>query len=192
MLKLAFIVNAFENPLELTCCLASLKLQKTNTEFDIEIHVADNSKDRFEHIQEVCKLFQGVVYHKTEGTSCYKSAEDVVSKIQADWLSFASSDCYYVPGFSIILMEVAHRLRSDFVYCDMLYDPRLHGRGLYSVLNTFPEMRWIDKVCFMIKTEHFKGFPQHKDDWRDGALVEDCVKRNLKMHKAKGVLVVHN
>jgi hypothetical protein len=191
MLKLAFIVNCFENPLELTCCLASLKLQKTNTEFDISIHVADNSSNRCTDIKEVCKLFEGVVYHKTTGV-CYTATEQVVKQgLKADYLCFASSDGYYVPGFALTMMEVVHRTHADLVYCNVLYDPRLHGRGIYSVLETFPEMRWIDKTCYIVKARAFKGFPPHKDNWRDGALVESFVKKHLNIQKAKGVLVVH-
>jgi hypothetical protein len=189
--KLAFIVNAFENPLELTCCLASIKLQKLNTACSIEAHVADNSKKGAEHIAEICRLFEGVVYHKTTG-ECYGAAETVAKKIKTDWICFASSDGYYVPGFAITMLEVAQRLKPDLVYCNCLYDPRLHGRGIYSVLETYPEMRWIDKTCFIVRANKFKGFPPHAQDWRDGALVEDFVAKGYKIVKAKGILVVHN
>lgn len=191
MTSLAFIVSAFENSLELTCCLASLKLQAKNNEMSIAIHVADNSVEHAAYVQQACALFEGVVYHKTSG-GCYKAAEQVNREIRADWLCFASSDSYYVPGFAQIMLETAIRCKSDLVYCDCLYDPRLHGRGVYSVLNVFPEMRWIDKTCFIVRRELFKGFPKHEQDWRDGALVEQFVSKGYRLAKAKGILVVHN
>lgn len=174
-------------------CLAALRLQVLNSEFDIEMHVADNSDDEIisGDIVEICSQFDAN-YYKCGGKSCYDSATKVAKKIEVDWLCFASSDCYYVPMFSMIMLEVAVRCKSDLVYCNMLYDPRLHGRGIYSVLETFPEFRWIDKGGFIIKAFRFKGFPPHELDWRDGALVESFVKKGYRLDKAKGVLVVHN
>ncbi len=179
--------------MELTCCLASLKLQKTNTDMELQIHIMDNSKDAraIQNIRQVCMLFEGVVYHKTHG-HCYTGADELAPSIKADYLCFASSDGYYVPGFSLTMLEVCHRLNSDLVYCDCVYDPRLHGRGIYSVLNTSPEMRWIDKTCFIVRKKLFKGFPKHPDNWCDGELVEQFVRKGYKLDKAKGVLVVHN
>ena len=192
MVKLSFIVSCFEDPLNLTCCLASLRLQTVLDQyFTLEIRVADNSVKRSKEVQEVCKMFEAN-YHKCGGESCYNPSAKIAKSLETDWLCFASSDGYYVSGFASTMLEVAVRLNSDLVYCNCLYDPRLHGRGIYSVLDTFPEMRWIDKTCFIIKKSQFKGFPPHKQDWRDGALVESFVKRGLKLDKAKGILVVHN
>jgi glycosyltransferase involved in cell wall biosynthesis len=187
--KLSFIVNTFENPLELTCCLASLRLQKGEY---VDILVADNSKrlDLIASIEMICDHFKAN-YYKTEG-ECYGASEALIQYVKTEWVCFASSDGYYVPGFSSIMLNAADKFSADFVYCDCLYDPRLHGRGIYSVLCTFPELRWIDKTSFIVKTALFHGWPPHKNDWRDGAFVEECVTKGYKMVKAMGVLLVHN
>lgn len=194
---LAFIVNAFENYMQLTCCLSSLQLQWTSKTFNAIIHVADNSKDANERsmIRSTCQELGSdtvpVQYHKTEG-HCYTASHQVAKNIAADYFCFASSDGYYVPGFSSIMMETAARTDADFVYCNALYDPRLHGRGIYSVLDSFPEMRWIDKTNFIVRSTKFKGWPAHPQMWCDGQFVEDLVASGGKIAKAKGILVVHN
>lgn len=192
MQHLAFIVNAFENPDEVLCCLASLKLQWPSEFYKIQIHVADNSRKEKGniYINTICTKL-GVIHHKTDG-HCYTASEQVVNKIEADWLCFASSDGYYVPGFSSIMMETALRTNADLVYCNVLYDPRLHGRGIYSVLDSFPEIRWIDKTNFIVRKSLFKGWPTHPQMWCDGQFVEDLVKEGKNIQKAKGILVVHN
>lgn len=191
-MKLAFIVNAFENFLELQCSLASLKLQWPSKAFSTEIHVADNSLSEIciNDIRNLCSMM-GVNYHKTEG-HCYTASQAVSKLVEADYLCFASSDGYYVPGFSVIMMEVALRLKSDLVYCNTLYDPRLHGRGIYSVLDSVPEMRWIDKTNFIVRKELFTEWPSHPQNWCDGQFVENLMRDGKKLDKAKGVLVVHN
>jgi len=193
MISIAFIVSTCNDADSLLTVLSSLNNQKLNEEIKMEVHIADNSKTDLERARtkKVCDLFN-YTYHETHGKDCYPSAEEVVATLKADYLCFPSSDGYYVPGFTITMLEVAHRLESDVIYCDCLYDPRLHGRGIYSVLNTFPEMRWIDKTCFIIKSSIFKGFPPHKDRWCDGQLIEDLAKADYRLDKAKGVLGVHN
>lgn len=195
MTTLAFIVNAFENPAELRCCLASLQLQWQSATYKIEIHVADNSKKirpRLNKIELLCEEL-GAFYHITEG-HCYTASEYVANFIngRADYLCFASSDGYYVPGFSSIMLETAMRTNADLVYCNVLYDPRLHGRGIYSVLDSFPELRWIDKTNFIVKASCFRGWPTHPQMWCDGQFVENLVASGGKIAKAKGILVVHN
>lgn len=194
MVKLCFIVNSYNNPSELLMHLACLKLQTTNEHFTVDIAIADNSDNEkaMANIVSVCKLFDGVQYFKTKNDGCYESATVVSKKVDADYLCFSSSDNYYMPMFSLLMLEVAVKNNSDLVYCNCVYDPRLHGRTIYSVLDTFPEQRWIDKGCFIIRKTKFKGFPAHKDDWRDGALVEQFVKKGYKLDKAKGILMVHN
>lgn len=188
MHKIAFIVATFENPLELLCCLASLKLQT----FQVDIYVTDNSvnEDKIKEISNICNILK-VNYFKTTG-DCYTASEQVIDLIDCDWVCFASSDGYYVPGFTSIMYQTALQYNSDLVYCDCVYDPRLHGRGIYSVLHTFPEKRWIDKTCFIVKRRLFRGWPSEVNSWRDGAFIEECVASDYRLNKAKGVLVFHN
>lgn len=189
MTTLAFIVNAYENPLEVRCCVSSLLLQWPSETYNTQVHVADNS-NKTAAVAAVCSSLN-VYWHQTEG-HCYTASEQVASKIEADYLCFASSDGYYVPGFSSIMLETAMRTNADLVYCNVLYDPRLHGRGIYSVLDSFPEIRWIDKTNFIVKASCFRGWPAHPQMWCDGQFVENLVASGAKIAKAKGILVVHN
>ncbi len=196
MISLAFIVSTHNDPLALSCCLASIRLQKLNSECTIRIYVTDNSTDplAMDNIMGVCRMYDASYYLMQHKEASYGSSAALLADglVLEDYICFASSDGYYVPGFTITMLEVAQRLDSAMVYCNCLYDPRLHGRGVYSVLDTVPEMRWIDKTSFIVRRTLFKGWPPHPKDWRDGALVEEFVKDGHRIDKAKGVLVVHN
>jgi hypothetical protein len=191
---LTFLVGSFNNPAETLLTLASLNLQQINNEMVLRITVVDNSDNvvAAKNIADIADNFNYDYIKGNDPKSCYNVVSEVAKQTETDWICFASADCYYVPAFSFLMLEAARRYDADFVYCDGLFDPRLHGRGIYSVLNVFPEIRFIDKAGFIIKKRIFSGFPSHPQDWRDGQLVEDLVKQGVKMAKAKGVLWVHN
>ena len=191
-LKLSFITYCYGDfTMQLRCMLAGLKCQIVNPKaFSIDIHVLDISKKPNPEIELVCKQFADVSYRTAKNG--YDGCTNLLKTLNTDYVCLTGCDNYVVPGFSHIMLEAAHRLKADLVYCDCVYDPRLHGRGLYSVLNTVPELGWIDNACYIFKKEPFRGYPPHAKDWRDGALAEEFVKRGLRVFKAKGVLVVHN
>jgi hypothetical protein len=114
----------------------------------------------------------------------------VTNLVQGDWLCFPSDDSYYVPRFSEIMLEAARAQNLDFVYCDMLYDWR--PDDVYRIMNVEPRSCAIDKTCFLVKREIFKGFPYHESGWNDGAFAEQLVAEGVRHGKAPGVLVVHN
>ena len=126
---------------------------------------------------------------------CYESANMVCERgiPQGDWLCFPSDDSLYVSQFGRIMLETASREKAELVYCDCVYKQGTLDTGwpAYSVLNVSARMGRIDKTCFIVKRELFKGFPPHPQDYRDGALIEELVKRGVRHAKAPGVLVVH-
>jgi hypothetical protein len=192
---ITFIVNTCDDPDFLTCCLASLRVQSSKLlDYYLYIVIADNSKNthNIEANKRLALQFDAVWLPGLGDNSCYETLNVLSKHLCTDWLCFPSSDGYYVPGFCELMLTAGETSGVDFVYCDTLYDPRLHGRGIYSVLHTHPQERWIDKTSFIIRKKAFKGFPPHPQDWRDGALVEQLVKDKVSMTKAMGVLVVHN
>jgi hypothetical protein len=158
-----------------------------------EIIICDNSGTddiRFESLltaEPVCR------YVDTSGLlpqTCYHGLE---VGPEGDWLCWPSDDSYYVPQFQAIMLDYACKNRLEFVYCNCLYDPRLKGE--YAVQGTQPGFCGIDKTSFIVTRRAFEevgGWPQHKNDWRDGALAVALVKSGIKHGKAPGVLVVHN
>lgn len=188
----SFIVAAYDRPEMLRCCLASLQVQ---THRNIEVLVADNTKN-----QDVSRQHEGVTvelcdsrfrYFNTGLDVCYAATRALAPQCHGEWLCFPNDDGYYVPQFTELML--AGSRGADFVYCDMLMDPRLYG--VYHVLKTKPKLYRIDKGGFLIRKSVFEKFdwPPAPDDYcRDGLLVEQLRKARVRMSKAKGVLFVHN
>ncbi len=187
---ISFIVSVLDRPHFLNACLASLAVQ----EGPKDIIVCANSKDQgvLTQIEAVC-LDYDVQMEDTGiagATTCYESANMVAGKALGDWLCFPSDDSLYVCKFSEIMLSVD----ADLVYCDCVYrggETAAPYWKQYSVLGTQPRIGKIDKTCFIVRRNLFKGFPAHLRNWSDGALIEDLVKQGVRHAKAPGVLVVH-
>jgi GT2 family glycosyltransferase len=188
---ISYIVSAYDRPDLLACCLGSLAVQADPH----EIIVCDNHPPTNRRIAD----WYGARYRDTSATngqSCYHGLE---VDPMGDWLCFPSADSYYVPGFARIMLQAAQANGWEFVYCDVLYDPRLAAyRGAqdeYSVLDVAPEIGRIDKTGFLVTARAFAsvgGWPPHPLDFRDGALAERLVATGIRHGKAKGPMVVHN
>ncbi len=203
MPRVTYIVSAFNRPASLPCCLWSLKVQ---TDADFEVIVADNSIDRnaqLSHERAVHFLddprFSRVDTAKRNTSpawDCYWSAEWVVANCaRGEWICLPSDDSYYVPVFQETLLKAATEKRWKFVYCDMLYDRRMHGR--YEKLDVQPWRGAIDKTGFLIRRDSWIGFPLKPTDAPrastcDGDMAAELVKRGVPHGKVNEVLVVHN
>lgn len=181
----------------LNACLATLAVQACPS----EIIVCGNHYD--DAMLIACEYVAdryGATF-KTTGrlgaTNCYESANMIAEKARGQWLCFPSDDSLYVQGFSEIMLETAQRDNADLVYCDMDYRQGSERGNWkpYSILETKPEMGYIDKTGFLIKRELFNevgGFPKHPKFWCDGGLfVQLAEAGNVKMTKAPGCLAVH-
>lgn len=177
----------------LNACVASLAVQ----DFQTETIVCANHHD--EGMLIACGLVcdgNDVPMRKTGlqgAVECYDSANMVAPTTKGEWLCFPSDDSLYVQGFSEVMVDTANRTRADLVYCDCIYrQEKTAGKWpAYTVLETQPRMGRIDKTCFIVRRELFKGFPPHPKGWRDGALIEQLVGDDVRHAKAPGVLVVH-
>lgn len=197
---ISYIVSSYERPGHLLCCLASLANQVCMTNGGFEIIVTCNSIDELEQNTHanVAHKFGAYIFFtaKTFGAKdCYDAAEYVVDIAKGDWLCFPSDDSYYVPLFLGRMLDAAQTHSWDFVYCDMLYTSKWHG-WRYEVMDVKPVRQHIDKTCFILRRELFKGFPGKKNGMpceADGELAEELVKRGVRHGKASGgALVIHN
>lgn len=188
----SFIVAAYDRPEMLRCCLASLQVQ---THRNIEVLVADNNIE-----PEICRRQEEITwslgdprfrYYNTRLEVCYDSTKELAPKSHGEWLCFPNDDSYYVPAFTETMLAAGEGV--DFVYCDLLMDPRLYG--IYHVLKAKPRRYRIDKTCFLIRKAVFDKFdwpPSPKDLDRDGLFVDKLRRAKVTMAKVKGVLCVHN
>lgn len=196
---ISFIVSAYERPLSLRCCLASLAVQ----EGDNEIIVCANNL-YWQHEQVVNEFLKDPVYEKPlnirwiatrelGAVECYDAAAIAAKEAKGDYLCFPSDDSMYVQGFAREMIYQAKANRADLVYCDCIYrqDPRIGKWPDYKFLITQPLMGRIDKTCFIVRRDLFTEFPPHPKGWRDGALIEQLVSQGVRHAKATGVLVVH-
>lgn len=194
MPKISFIVSSYQRPKQLLCCLASLSVQTCQ---DFELIVTDNSfSDTAAYMAEqITKMFRGR-YTRTNKPSCYHSAEVGAQELATgEYLCFPSDDSYYVPTFVEQMLKQSLDSFYDFVYCDVLYDPRC-GNGKYSVMDTKMKTNHIDKTCFLIRKDVFNslGFFAKTESGpctADGALAE-MVAEKFSHRKMEEVLVVHN
>ena|SRR5271166_3450177 len=209
MPKVSYIVSAYDRPILMRCCLASLAAQ---TDHDFEAIVADNSPDfktqavnravvdgmldsRFSHIDtdsiKTCR-----------GWDCYHSAEYVARNwATGEWLCFPSDDSYYVPMFQEAMVNKAQINGWSMVYCDWLCDRRgsLNGEGpgRYGWVDASARISRIDKTGFMVRSSSFGAFPgknmeEVKPCAADGLFIEELVRRGAKHGKVNEVLMVHN
>ena len=199
VMRLSFVVSAFDRPVFLRGCLSSLLVQQGGP---YEIIVTDNSEYGNAVPAAVCMAlqprpaetlqFRGVRTNHIEPCTCYSAANHAVKDATGDFLCFPSEDSYYVPSFARIMLAKADE-GFDLVYCDML-DTRLWPE--YRVFSTAPLTGSIDKTGFIIRKDFFDrigGFPGDlMHPFTDGHLVDLAVKSGAKIGKAPGVLLVHN
>lgn len=196
--KITFIVSAYDRPKFLACVLASLQVQ---SEEAIEVIVADNTKVGLTaHKQRL--MVEGMfddrfLYQNLGERTCYESSKALAEHAKGDWLCFPHDDGYYVPGFAERMLKcAADNPSAEFIYCDMLYDPRMSsGQGIWTVVTTSPRCGFIDKGGFLVKTALFRSmdWPPAPDDLgRDGLFVDALVSRGVVTAKAGGVMWVHN
>lgn len=201
--SISYIVSAFNRPMMLKTCLASLTSQVS--EHNREIIVTDNTLDIDISVAHsfICSYF-GVRYIRTMAESCYHSAEMGAALATNEWLCFPSDDSYYVPLFESKMLNFAAMYNWDLVYCDLIYELHRIGQGQgYKVLDVQPKWCHIDKTCFVLRRHLFESFPDKGKDGlyrenstssgSDGYLIESLVARpGLRHGKVVEVLAVHN
>lgn len=197
-IDLSFIVCAYNQPTQLLTCITSLMVQTCNK----EIIICDNStsEDIIKLIQQYSLLDKSISYINTRcppGINAGYAAHNIgAKKAKGQYLCFPSGDSYYVPGFSETMLGAAREYKWDFVYCDMLYDPRYNGintLGCYSVMPGVPRFRFIDSTNFILKKEYFAGWSlEDPNGFADYLLCEELLRTGISHGHAPGVMVVHN
>ncbi len=181
---ISFIISAYGEADRMPLILSSLKLQTVQ---DFEVFVTDNKGS--DEVKRITESY-GYNYLHTDFDNCYDSAHQAVPLTKGDWLCFPANDSYYVPLFLELMLE-GDKFDAEFIYCDMLYDPRL--RGEYAAVDVYPAYGKIDKGGFLLKRSRFKAFPKisyrSPSDWY---LVESLLAEGVRTYKAKGVLWIHN
>jgi hypothetical protein len=200
---ITYIVSAFNRPLHLRGCLASLQVQ---TDPWLEVVVADNAPDldmQGEHNAVVCEMrdkrFSRVntaAHSSGPQFDCYWSAEWIVDNglVHGEYIVLPSDDSYYVPVFQETMLAAARANDWALCYCDMLYDRRGHGRYHHKVVA--PRVCEIDKTCFMLRRDCWIGFPTKPQTLKasscDGEMIEELVRRGVRHGRVDEVLCVHN
>lgn len=193
--SIAFIVSVLDRAWFLNGCLASLAVNPDPK----RVIVSDNAIDpaTIQHIATAISRygFEHCATGIAGAKECYESANWVVKNwpIANEWLCFPSDDSLYVCGFTEIMLAQARVSKADLVYCDCVYRsaPVTSSWKSYTVLDTQPRMGRIDKTCFIVRRQLFKGFPEHPHGWRDGALIEELIRDGVRHAKAPGILVLH-
>ena len=195
--EISYIVSAYQRTIFLPCCLWSLRAQ---TNQNLEVILTDNSSSP--QIEKIAKdIFPDCLYLKTKGPTCFHSAEEGVTYARGEYICLPSDDSYYVPTFGADMLEAARVHASDFIMCDLVYDPR-RGHPGYGISPQRPERCWFDKTGFILRRDKFQPFPNKVADYRprtipnsdcaDGLFAEKLVADGVKHFELRSCLVVHN
>ena len=195
--KVAFIITHYDRKLALRNCLLSLKLQ---TFADWKGIVVDNGHPRQSPSTRYTAQQEGFdyCYTRPETTitgaihthSLYKATEIGVKLTESEWLCFPNDDSYYCPWFLERMLRAAEANQWDLVYCDFVAGSALG----HWTMQSSPRLCCIDKTCFILKREWFRGFPATAENYpqADGLMIEDLVKRGIRHGRVPEVLCVHN
>ncbi len=199
---ISFIVSVYDRTDMLGGCLETLAVQDDPKQLIVTMN---GTKEQNHKIIERTKGHNAIWSHTglSGAKNCYEAALMAIETrgpmgkpmnlVKGDWLCFPSDDSLYVQGFSRIMLQTANLHAADLVYCDCVYrqDKAAGNWPEYTTLETEPRMGRIDKTCFILRRELFKGFPQHPKGWSDGALIEQLIAQGVRHAKAPGILVVH-
>ncbi len=196
--EISFIVSAYDRPMCLNACLATLALQTES----LELIVCINSTDRamYKRNEAICNRYGALALPtgKMGARCCYSSADIAAKVAKGEWLCFPSDDSIYMPGFSDLMLRAARESNLDLVHCNMVYDPMglIQKSGRYGLMESRPQINYIDKTNFMVKRKLFKGFPGKKIEGHsqcDVLFIEDVMRRGARQGKPDGpILAVHN
>lgn len=194
--EISFIISAYDRPMCLNACLATLSLQTETCEFIVCIN---SQGEMFKRHAAICNRYGATALPtgKMGARCCYSSADIAAKVAKGDWLCFPSDDSLYVPAFSDLMLRAAREANLDLVYCDMVYDPMglIQRTGRYGLMDSKAQMNHIDKTNFFVKRKFFKGFPGKKIEGHsacDWLFVEDAIRRGARSGKAEGILATHN
>jgi hypothetical protein len=164
----------------------------------VDLHVTDNSFEaRMNELTRRSCLIHEAVYHPTRTSGCYTAANMVAPQIGTDFVCFPSDDGWYAPEFAARMLRAAEADNADLVHCDMLHDPSWRGSGRYTVVETRPEVNWVDKGGFIVRADLFRsllGFRVADPEVRcaaDGAFVEAAVRSGARVARVPEVMFFH-
>lgn len=197
---ISYIVSAYNRPLQLRTCLASIAAQ-THQRF--EVIVTDNAIDngiakaQKEMIAQFDKRFRYVrTTRKIEVSDCYYSAEYAVKNMASGtWYGFPCDDTYYMPEFGSRMLAAAYKNSWDFVYArSVVVGPEAAGGSGYRLWTQ--TVGHTVKTCFLIRASVFPGFGGKPDvpvpvaaDYFFGT---QMVENGISMGAVDEVLLVHN
>lgn len=189
---ISYVVSCYDRPADLRVCLSSLAAQRYKNH---QIIVTDNADDlaMFAQNKEIAQSW-GATYLKTNGPTCYHSAEEGAKVARGEYLCFPSDDSYYVPFYAWEMLKAARDNDADLVFSDMVYGRWPHMK--YEHWVTEPRLNRIDKTNFLVRRSVFTGFPQKPDSAIacacDGHMVDELVARGAKVVGVAQPLCVHN
>lgn len=201
----SLIISAYERPNALRTCLSSV-VEQTFTNW--RALVVDNTARRrmsfankriVDDIADPRITYSNVSSRTYIGDtpnasghkwSVYKATEAGVDQTEGGWLCFPSDDTYVVPWFLERMLAEATAQAWELVYCDLIAGS---ANGHWP-MQVRPLRCCIDKTCFLLRREWFKGFDHSPEAYAqaDGLLVEDLVARGIRHGRLGQCLCVHN
>lgn len=200
----SLVVSAYERPNALRTCLSSLVEQ---THVDWRALVVDNTPrkrvaydnkrvvdaigdTRITYANVSKDTYMGQPNASGHAYSLYKATEIGVELTSGEWLGFPNDDSYYCPWYLERMLREATVHSWELVYCDLVAG----GPKEHHPMQARPLRCCVDKTCFLVKREWFRGFTHEPEAYAmaDGLLLEDLVQRGVRHGRLGQTLVVHN
>lgn len=185
----SIVVPSYNRPKQLNILIQSLLLQ---TYQNVEIIVYNDGPNS--EIRDLLSDYQNesrVIYLETaEHMGGWGHLQrELGSKVaKGDFIGHANDDNYYCPVYIEWMVAALVNLGSDFAFCNFV-----HSHEGYKPFDTYPALGKIDAGVWIAKSNLVKETPWPNYSFSaDGQYVEELLKKNPKVTKIPGYLVIHN
>lgn len=186
----SYLNSPFENRIMTLHCLLYSLLSQTYQNFEIIVHhdgpLEDKSlKKKIELIDErICFI---ETEERKNKWGFHERHALATKDDNADYILFTNDDNYYVPIFLQYYVYILKSQNTELVYCNII-----HNENAYRVINTFPEIGYIDLGCYITSLRLIKNTAWTSlDRVADGIYFKELALKTNPV-KVDSILFVHN
>ena len=163
----SYLNSPYENRINTLYCLIYSLLAQTYNNFEIIIHhdgplENESLKDKFETLDPRIKFICSESRKNNWGF--HERYNLAIEDHDSDYILFTNDDNYYVPIFLEAMTKTMARDNYDLCYCNLV-----HNERNYAVIDTIPEISFIDLGCFISSIDLIRKVPwKHMHKEADG------------------------
>lgn len=186
----SYLNSPYENRINTLYCLTYSLLAQTYNNFEIIIHhdgpLENKSlKDKFEQLDSRIKFICSESRKNNWGF--HERYNLAIEDHDSCYILFTNDDNYYVPIFLESMINLLTNNKYNLAFCNLI-----HNERNYCMIDTYPEIGYIDLGCFISCVDLIKKIPwkyMHKE--ADGEYFKELYKISNPI-KISNILFVHN